>query len=122
MKYLKLFENFDKYDFKKYTKESDDLLPIFRSLDYININKMDIDSIKEITKVDQKRGGIEGEYVYVVAYSPDEAINYEIFALGDYCYAIIAIDKYDLLSIEIFDDIESLLMELRKLKSENEIS
>lgn len=120
MKHIKMFENFDKYDFKKYTPEDGyDLFSIFNSL---TLEDLPLSVIKEIQSIFPDAMHLKnGDYSYIT-FSLNEKF-YLIYYLGDYVYYLGILDsRYSMKLIETFDDIDPLLKKLRELKNENEVS
>lgn len=125
MKHLKIFESFDKYDFKKYTKEDGYVLhDIYRSMDIKDFQDSDLVKVREILPfVSIETNRRLQDYIGFKAKSYKYNYFYSILYLGDYCYSLVCTDDVtNYVSIEIFDDIDPLLAELRKIKYRNEVS
>ncbi len=121
MKHLRLFESFDKYDFKKYTVENgDDLSYILDSLDSKDISDEDVVEIRKI--LPGARMYTNKYTVFYLKFFENDDINakycYNIYYLGDYCYALLCIDVQSSkhIYIQVFDEIDSLLAELENFK------
>lgn len=121
MKYLKLYENFNKYDFKRYTGA--DMFRVYNELEKQDLSDSDFDRIKNVIPF-VKRPENQKVYRYLFAefYTENDQMGkyfYKIFSLTDYCYMMMCVDLevIEPVWIETFDDIEPLLSELMIYKS-----
>lgn len=107
MKYLKLFENFDVYAFKKYTPDDNvDLSNVMQSFVVKPFSDEDIALIE--LKCDVKVANSK-KNVYIEG---DTATTYACaWSLEDYCYVIIGMDTYTSKPtfIQTFDQIDALI-------------
>ena len=126
MKYLKLFENFGRYDFGRYEKPQD-LYAIERSINKEDISINDYIEIRSAipnlgaSRVEHRANG---ERYFFVNFDFDDGIRFaSIYYLGDYCYGMCVYGMsddengggdFELESVEIFDQIDSLLDALEK--------
>jgi hypothetical protein len=121
MKYIKLFEHFDKYDFKKYDDEQDNLEDIWISVseDMYPLSKDDFDYIIKNTQLGFK---------YITDRHPDKDkayynglfSKYTIIYLGDYCYGLLTEKFPTIISIEIFDNIDPLIDVLNVISTQED--
>lgn len=121
MKHLKLFESFDRHDFRKYTDaEGYDLYAIFNQLTIEDMPSLAIDNINKVfahAKVLRNK-----DDNFYVSFALNRK-SYLVYYLGDYVYYLGTLDNdYSFESIEIFDDINPLLEKLIELTHENEAS
>jgi hypothetical protein len=124
MKYIKLYENFDRYDFKKHTlltNTKGELAEMYTSMveeSRIPFEKEELDVIKSINNASE---------IYYVGTSNVSYVCYRfngmnkynsgvyLYAHGDYCYSIFELERSDIKSIETFDGFDELCVELRKI-------
>ncbi len=135
MKYIKQFGNFvlnesiDRYSFGKYVYDINDddyLSNIFKKLELEDITIGDYIKIRSVIP---SFGASRIQNIFpecmCVEFKLDDidGMYHEIYYLGDYCYSLIVRDyDWQFEYIEIFDDIDSLLDSLEKIKEKHEES
>jgi hypothetical protein len=108
MKYIKLYETFDRYEFKNYTTDYGDA---FGEMYKIKVDFSDIE-IEELRKHFPK--------LRVHTFANERYIgmcngSYYIYALGDYCYSIASIRNTTVIALCTVDDLEEVVSKLNEL-------
>ena len=111
MKYVMLFENFDKYDFKTY-RQGDDLDDLYDHIvnDNIPFEDDDLEQMKMELEYEMRRSTLRFSHPVIVNFNGTNAIYFYVYNLGDYCYSVITYDRTDsIIEIEIVDDIYNVI-------------
>ncbi len=130
MKYIKLFENFDRYEFGEHKDVYD--IPFSEFLSdikpyMINFTPDEVQKIELLFGEHPTAHFPEDETDHVfkfVKFMPGPNHYYDVYSLGDYCYILIGSmftpsngnPEVRLISYEVFDGFEDLCEKLEKLK------
>lgn len=123
MKHLKLYENFDQYEFGEFT---DDLLDRYAQMQKIASGKTFTTEQKEqVKKIIPNYTTFMGWIDFTRADNANQIRqNYRVYNMGDYCYGIIKFTNHfnkETVSIEkiwVIDDFDNLLIKLQEIVDE----
>ena len=119
MKHIKLFESFDRYDFKS-LYNSDEIYKMIGDLksDWIDFNESEIEKIQSI--LGYKQSYSKTSYKIILRNNlVDNRKNISIYSVGDYVYVLsyggYVGGKYIYDESHVIDDIDNLLEKIEEL-------
>ena len=123
MKYIKLYENFDRYEFGKFNNEGSNLINKHEEIlnNRVEFIKNEIDIIIEY--LSNREIEYDRNEISILAILDNTETLYDIYSLGDYCYAMVEYELYNISQniikeISIYDGIDDLLEDLKLINEE----
>jgi len=120
MRYYRIFEGFDRYEFGKKITNDMSLHSDYIEIFYNYGTSFSDDEQNEIISIDDDRFTIDifntpSLIAFIRIVNTDDRVTYEIFHLGDYCYCICEHRASHVVSIDIIDGFDSLLNAIKIL-------
>jgi hypothetical protein len=120
MKHIKLFEHFDKYDFRIYDSNDFSVVELDNLYDSLlgnSVSVEDFDYIRKNISLNVRRSMYMDDLYSCDISTLGGAYNYQVFYLEDYCYALVIVlsRTIQVKSIEVFDQIEPLVARINEL-------
>lgn len=113
MKYVRMFENFDKYDFKKIVGFGHDLMGEYDEIRYNLCESITTEDFfiigKSVSRCGVKTWSTGKGHAFIRISDFSDNVTYEIYFMGDYCYCMVEHRRSMVASIESFDGFDALV-------------